>query len=70
MGLRWMPGVPCSGKIYYQQATHNSVTYTICKTSHSGALLYTLTRGKSETIARADNSADLKRKAEELSCQG
>jgi hypothetical protein len=61
-----MPGPPCNGVIYYQQATHEAVKWTICKTMHSGVALYTLTRGKNDKVASADNSAELKQMAEEM----
>ena len=61
-----MPGPPCNGQIYYQQAQEGSLLWTICKTIHSGIALYTLTRGKRDTMASADNSAELKQMAEEM----
>ena len=67
--LQWAYGRPSpgpGGERYYIEATHENVQYTICRTSHSGVWLYTLTRGKAERIGSYDSSIEARRAAEGL----
>jgi len=70
--LRWMPGTPCNGQVYYLIAhAPDGVQWTMSKNFSGGVPSYMLYRGKKERVGPVfDDSKLAKAFAEEAYEQG